>query len=142
MGNGRFRDVFEKAIVFHIDPIGSDHHALLIDCVYMEEKSVKPFRFEANWSQHEDYPQIVHEGWRGTDGTNDDKVLELIRRLDACREKLISWSKKTFPNFKKLISHLRWSLNNCYKGYMTGEKLAEAEVLVEQIEEVWRKEEV
>ncbi|KAI9111245.1 hypothetical protein K1719_017856 [Acacia pycnantha] len=108
----------------------------------MEEKGVKPFRFEANWAQHEDYLQIVHEGWRWVDEVNDENVLELIRRLDACRERLISWSKKAFPNFKKIISYLRRSLSNCYRGYMSVEKLTEAEELVGQIEDVWRKEEV
>ncbi|KAI9118304.1 hypothetical protein K1719_010636 [Acacia pycnantha] len=142
LGNGKFRDDFEKAMVFHIDPIGSDHHALVIDCCYMEEKGVKPFKFEANWVQHDDFVEIVHEGWNGVDGTNVDKVLELVNRLDACREKLILWSKKAFPNFRKLISHLRSSLSSCHKGCMSAVKLSEAEELVRQIEDVWRKEEV
>ncbi|KAI9116796.1 hypothetical protein K1719_012162 [Acacia pycnantha] len=108
----------------------------------MEEKGVKPFKFEANWVQHDDFLEIVHEGWNGADEISDDKVLELINRLDACREKLILWSKKAFPNFRKLISHLRRSLSNCHRGCMSAVKLSEAEELVRQIEDVWRKEEV
>ncbi|KAI9073812.1 hypothetical protein K1719_044214 [Acacia pycnantha] len=39
-----FREAFDHAIVFHIDPIGSHHYALLIDCCFYEEKSIRTFR--------------------------------------------------------------------------------------------------
>ncbi|KAK4254647.1 hypothetical protein QN277_010000 [Acacia crassicarpa] len=141
LGNGSFRDTFEKALVFHIEPVGSDHHALVIDCCYVEEKGIKPFKFEANWVQHENFIEIMKIGWNGVNESYSDKVLELVRRLNVCREKLVVWSNKEFPNFRKLISHLRRSLSNCYKGVISAEKLAEAEILVGQLEDVWRKEE-
>ncbi|KAI9084399.1 hypothetical protein K1719_033589 [Acacia pycnantha] len=113
-----------------------------LEFISLKEKGVKPFKFEANWVQHENFYEIVHVGWNGVNESSNDKVLELIKRLYACREKLITWSSKEFSNFKKLVSHLRRSLSNCYRGGISAEKLAEAEELVGQLKDVWCKEEV
>ncbi|KAI9126130.1 hypothetical protein K1719_002551 [Acacia pycnantha] len=98
LGNVKFREEFVKALVFHIEPIGSDHHALIIDCCYQETKGI---------------------------------------RLSNLR--LSGLSMKT--SCRGVISQLRHKLNDCYKGQMTEETLVEAEDLIRQIEETWRKEE-
>ncbi|KAI9074056.1 hypothetical protein K1719_043983 [Acacia pycnantha] len=90
---------------------------------------------------HDDYIQIVEKGWNVAEGIASDRVLDLIRRLGECRKKLLEWSRRAFPNFRKVIEQLRKELSLCYEGPFTNEKLGEAEALVQQIEEAWGREE-
>ncbi|KAI9124734.1 hypothetical protein K1719_004656 [Acacia pycnantha] len=142
LGNVEFREEFDHAMVFHIDPIGSDHHALLVDCCFYETKSPKPFRFEANWVQHEKFLQVVKVGWHDIVGEVENNVLDLVRRLEACKKKLVAWSKCDFPNFRRLIEHLRQKLEFCNVGPLTEQSVLEAEDLSRQLEEAWAQEEV
>ncbi|KAI9080752.1 hypothetical protein K1719_037265 [Acacia pycnantha] len=119
----------------------SDHHALVVDTQYSEEKGMKAFQFEANWVKHEDFLRTMQEGWNGVDGIVEDRVLDLVRRLLSCQQKLLMWSKKEFPNFKKVITHLKNKLSRCYSGYMTATDLLEAEEVVRLLEEAWSNEE-
>ncbi|KAK4273760.1 hypothetical protein QN277_017095 [Acacia crassicarpa] len=141
LGNAAFRDDFDHAMVFNVEPLGSDHHALVVDCWYCEEKSPKQFKFEASWVQHEEFLQIVAEGWNGVEGIVDNKMKDLIRRLEACKKHLLRWSKSAFPNFKKVIEHLRNQLERCFAGQLSDIKFQEAEELVRLIEEAWDREE-
>ncbi|KAI9088073.1 hypothetical protein K1719_030050 [Acacia pycnantha] len=48
VANVDFREDFGKALVFHVEPFGSDYHLLLLDCCYDElMRSPKRFKFEA-----------------------------------------------------------------------------------------------
>ncbi|KAI9100210.1 hypothetical protein K1719_024428 [Acacia pycnantha] len=129
-------------VVFHIDPVGSDHHALVIDCCYSEAKAPRTFKFEATWVQHVDFLKIVGNRWNENTVSNVDNLLDLIQRLDMCKRRLMEWSKREFPNFRRVIDHLRRELCHCYEGNFTYEKLREAENLVSQIEEAWKNEEI
>ncbi|KAK4271730.1 hypothetical protein QN277_020377 [Acacia crassicarpa] len=55
LSNMEFRESFERAMVFHVEPIGSDHHVIVVDCCYREERRIRAFKFEANWTQHDDF---------------------------------------------------------------------------------------
>ncbi|KAI9128714.1 hypothetical protein K1719_000197 [Acacia pycnantha] len=132
----------EAEVVFHIDPVGSDHHALVIDCCYSEAKAPRTFKFEATWVQLVDFLKVVGNSWNEITVSNVDSLLDLIQRLDLCRRKLMEWSKREFPNFRRVIDHLRRELCLCYEGSFTDEKLREAENLVSQIEEAWKNEEI
>ncbi|KAI9099682.1 hypothetical protein K1719_024687 [Acacia pycnantha] len=59
LGNVEFRENFAQAMVFHIDPIGSDHHTVVVDCCHCEGISSRTFKFEANWTRHIDFLQVV-----------------------------------------------------------------------------------
>ncbi|KAK4280367.1 hypothetical protein QN277_011998 [Acacia crassicarpa] len=140
-GNVEFRNEFDHALVFNVEPVGSDHHALIIDSCFSEEKFPKYFKFEASWAQHEDFLKIVGEGWNDVEGNLDNRINDLIRRLAACQKRLVRWNSTKFPNFKKVIEQLRHKLHICYEGHVTDASLKEAEGLVKQLEETWDREE-
>ncbi|KAI9096815.1 hypothetical protein K1719_025798 [Acacia pycnantha] len=79
--------------------------------------------------------------WSDLAGYTDDRILELIRRLEICRGRLVEWSKREFPNFRKVIDHLRGRLHSCYEGIFSAGKLQEAENLLGLLEETWIREE-
>ncbi|KAI9098496.1 hypothetical protein K1719_025121 [Acacia pycnantha] len=141
-GGRRKKMEAEGDVVFYIDPVGSDHHALVIDCYYSEAKAPRTFKFEATWVQHVDFLKIVGSSWNENFVSNVNSLLDLIQRLDLCKKRLMEWSKREFPNFRKIIDHLRMELCHCYEGNFTDEKLREAENLVSQIEEAWKNEEI
>ncbi|KAI9119593.1 hypothetical protein K1719_009469 [Acacia pycnantha] len=98
-------------MVFHIAPIGSDHHILVVDCCFCELKTPRPFRFEAVWVQHVDFLRVVKEGWANVEGIVDTKVQDLVRRLEACKEKLLrqleeAWSQEEMYWWQK--SRISW----------------------------------
>ncbi|KAI9121789.1 hypothetical protein K1719_007179 [Acacia pycnantha] len=134
-------ECFDHVVVFHIDPIGSDHHVLLVDSCFSEEKSIRSFKFEAIWMQHDDFLHVVREGWLEGELINADGMRDLLNRLAVCRRKLQYWSRGVFPNFRKVIDLLRHQLNCCMSGVLSLEKLNEAEILTRQIEEAWASEE-
>ncbi|KAI9078231.1 hypothetical protein K1719_039845 [Acacia pycnantha] len=110
--------------------------------MYCEVKTPRSFKFEAYWVEHDEFQYIVEKGWNEVFWIVEDKVLDLIRRLDACRKRLIEWNRREFPNFKRVIELLRKELSLCYARNLNAEKLVEAEVLVKKIEEAWGKEEM
>ncbi|XP_028783276.1 uncharacterized protein LOC114739382 [Neltuma alba] len=61
--NVEFREKFQNALVIHIEPVGSDHHMLSVECEYKHSRVPKAFRFEAFWIEHEDFLKVVREGW-------------------------------------------------------------------------------
>lgn len=142
IGNVEFREDFDHALVFHIEPIGSDHHAVLVDCCFCGFKATRTFRFEANWTKHEDFLDAVKEGWADVRGEVANRIDDLIRRLKACKVRLVNWSKEAFPNFKRCIDQLKQKLECCNRGVLTEQTVAEAEHLTRQLEEAWAKEEV
>ncbi|KAK4284257.1 hypothetical protein QN277_001112 [Acacia crassicarpa] len=103
LGNIEFRNEFEHAVVFHVDLVGLDHHALVVDCCHSEDKAPRTFKFEANWVQHVDFLKVVDSGWREVAVSNVNSLLDLIQRLDVCRKRLMEWSRREFPNFRKLL---------------------------------------
>ncbi|KAI9081390.1 hypothetical protein K1719_036653 [Acacia pycnantha] len=78
--------------------VGSDHHALVIDCCHIEFKSPKDFKFEANWVLHEEFLNVVKSSWSVHTSFTSDRLLELIHRLDNCRGRLVEWSKREAEN--------------------------------------------
>ncbi|KAI9079021.1 hypothetical protein K1719_039021 [Acacia pycnantha] len=131
-------DIRDAAFVFKSK---GDHRALVVDCCFCEDKAPKSFKFEANWSQHDDFLHIVEKGWNDIIGCVDDKVMDLSRRLDACKRWLREWSRREFPNFSKEIDQLGRKLSICHTGRLSDGKLEEIERLVGQLEEVWTREE-
>ncbi|KAI9108280.1 hypothetical protein K1719_020763 [Acacia pycnantha] len=89
----------------------------------------------------EEFLEVVDEGWNGVQGEVADRLLDLVRRLEACKRKLLAWSKMTFPNFKKVIDQFRRKLQLCSEGPLNEEKLREAEELSRLLEEAWVNEE-
>lgn len=91
-----FKEECKKALVFHTEPIGSyHHHTLVVDCCFVDAVVRREFKLEVVWVEDEAYRDIVRREWSEVEGILED-------RLDSCTKLLIKWSRKNFPNFKKL----------------------------------------
>ncbi|KAF7822883.1 reverse transcriptase [Senna tora] len=142
LGNIALLNSFPKAQVFVNDPVGSDHGALVTNLAYCDTKSPRTFKFELAWLSHPEYREVMRKGWFNSGALWEDFILELLRRLEDCKKGLIEWSKKAFPNNRKVLSDLSQQLRDCYEDTFTEEKKAAVEKILRDMEEVWDREEL
>ncbi|KAF7843116.1 reverse transcriptase [Senna tora] len=137
------REQYQNAMVIHLEAISSDHNPLIIDLKPMVKKGRRPFKFENMWMEHEDYAEVVGEGWDWEEGKDDviDQMTILSKRLDHCGRFLSDWGKKAFPNNRKEIEKLTNEISVCRSGIMTSEVKGKIEDLVKRIECLWDREE-
>ncbi|KAI9083627.1 hypothetical protein K1719_034569 [Acacia pycnantha] len=114
----------------------------VVDYCFCDFRAPKPFHFEAVWTYHTDFLKIVKEGWADVEGIPENSVQDLVRRLLACKQKLMSWSKSAFPNFRKSIDQLKRKIECCNSGILTEQSVMEIEALTRQLEEAWYHEEM
>ncbi|KAF7812457.1 reverse transcriptase [Senna tora] len=141
LGNLSLNFGFPKAQVLVNEAIGSDHASLLVDLCFVDAKTPRAFKFEAVWAEHPDFVKVVGDSWLGQKDLSDRVVSQSVERLNNCRKALVSWSKKAFPNNRKLVENLLSILKDCNEGDLTEEKAILAEEVVRKIEEAWDLEE-
>lgn len=75
----RWRMAFPDATVEHLVRRHSDHNPILMRCSNHEDlREGKPFRFQAAWCTHADYPMVVRNAW-GKNKTNIAMALTNVR---------------------------------------------------------------
>ena len=109
-GNIHLREMFPHMQVFNVDPSGSDHHLLHVNCCYKGVKKARSFRFEPMWVKHSDYLSTIKRGWNYNDVFADSKITSFLTRLSQCKEALWRWSKKEFPNYRRRLEFLKSQL--------------------------------
>ncbi|KAK9939297.1 hypothetical protein M0R45_015996 [Rubus argutus] len=95
--------------VIHSARIGSDHFPLIINHVPPHEKSSRSFKFEAMWVDDPKCGQIIQQEWRLLSTNNS--FISWNMNLAACKKALDPWSKRKFPNNRKLINSISSELS-------------------------------
>ena len=73
-----WRMLFPNAVVEVLPRFYSDHNPLLLRCDGLSQTmGQKPFRFEAAWTYHQDYHNVVTEAWNRLDATVAGKLSEV-----------------------------------------------------------------
>lgn len=102
--NMQWRLHFSQAAVFHLPYFKSDHKAVLMQ---MKRKNGpnrrrRPFRFEAAWLMHSDFPNLMRKNWTREEAWGS--------QLSRFQQEVIKWNKVVFGNIftrkKMLISRL------------------------------------
>ncbi|KAH7855081.1 hypothetical protein Vadar_021032 [Vaccinium darrowii] len=62
--NSKWRETFDKALVFVENVVGSDHNPLVLNTCFALKKVGKPFRFESMWTIEEECQQVISNAWR------------------------------------------------------------------------------
>lgn len=100
---------FPLAYVKHIDHPGSDHLPILLQLdrptVGREERSRRPFRFEAMWVRKNECEEIIKRVWTRHGGANS--ALDLMLKGEQCSLELIQWSKDVNPNKEIALTQKR-----------------------------------
>lgn len=58
-----WRELHQKAIVKHMEFIGSDHYPLLVCLNPCDKRTPWVFKFESMWVGHERYKDVVKDNW-------------------------------------------------------------------------------
>ncbi|KAF7826245.1 reverse transcriptase [Senna tora] len=127
-----------KAQVFHLEPLGSDHCPIMVHLDFKDNLTPWVFKFEKMWTSHPQFKDVIMEAWSGSSQEECRAVDLFLKKLWRCRNFLIDWSKVEFPNNRKMIKELKEQFENCMSGEFSVEKrdLAEALNLSDALEYV------
>ncbi|KAH7847580.1 hypothetical protein Vadar_027761 [Vaccinium darrowii] len=90
-----------QASLEHLDCVGSDHKALLLNTMPESRKHITPFRFDARWFEHEKVRRIIEEQW--DQRLSGSQLFCLVQKVKCCRLALRSWRVKQKLNSKRVI---------------------------------------
>ncbi|KAI9125353.1 hypothetical protein K1719_003969 [Acacia pycnantha] len=105
--NIQWLERFENAEVRVCPRIGSDHHPLLVSLTAVNpEFRRRNFRYEVMWHMHENFEEVMKEGWRGNEEAN--------AKLVTLQQKLTTWNKEVFGHVERKKRRLlnRWDIGN------------------------------
>jgi hypothetical protein len=89
------RMTFPNAYVEVLCKFHSDHNPLLLRCgLPLQDCGPRPFRFEAAWTTHPNYSDIVQKAW----GKSPTDIVTCLRHV---QEDSTLFNKETFGNIKK-----------------------------------------
>ena len=141
LGNVMLREAFPKLQVFNIDPVGSDHHLLHVNFCHKMTQRVKNFVFEPIWCSHADFLLVVRSGWSRVGEASESNLLAFLSAMSKCRDTLLKWSKKEFPNNLRIIKDLKLKLAEITQDDVSGEKIRMRAEIEAEIDKVFEKEE-
>ncbi|XP_020410870.1 uncharacterized protein LOC109946693 [Prunus persica] len=89
--NINWRLLFPEAHLSYLPRVNSDHCLVLVslDSNHYPARGCTPFRFQAMWMSHPDFPKFIHANWSIGDGHASQKSARL-------KSSLISWNRQVF----------------------------------------------
>ncbi|KAK4268485.1 hypothetical protein QN277_025138 [Acacia crassicarpa] len=141
LGNIQLREHFPNLQVINVDPAGSDHHLLFIQCIPDSNSRKRVFRFEACWAVHANFLQVVKDSWSCRSEHNHRAIEEFVRNLERCKSYLVKWSKKEFPNNVRVIEDLKAQLAVISQGELNPETTCAKSNVMKALERVFDLEE-
>ncbi|KAL5719042.1 hypothetical protein ACHQM5_011876 [Ranunculus cassubicifolius] len=134
LANAEWVFLFPNANIFHLPAIESDHCPIMLNSDPNSESGPKPFRFQAMWTSHVDYPNIIADSWNLSYPL--DSFLGLISKLKNTKINLRSWNYKVFGNLGRNISLIHSALDTLQRAPPTKNNLNESKMLQTKLEEL------
>lgn len=137
--NSEWRLRFQLAVVHHLPPLKSDHRPLLVKFQREPQPNRfrRPFRFNAGWLSHEDFPSFLAKNW--------DQGEDWSGKMQHLQESLRKWNVEVFGNIFKKKKELLRRLRGIDRSLSRGPNKYLAELYQElwvQYEEILFREEV
>ncbi|XP_019460062.1 PREDICTED: uncharacterized protein LOC109359821 [Lupinus angustifolius] len=106
LANCSWRTAFPEGYVENLTKLHFDHCPLLVRCGgYGESSRNRPFRFQATWTTHEEFINVVQEAWAQGE-------LGVIDGLSRVRDGAITFNKEIFGIFSEEKGMLRLEFQN------------------------------
>lgn len=131
---------FQEAIMQHLPHLKSDHRPLLLRFKRECRRNMRrrPFRFEAAWIKHDDFPAFVRRSWGNTNGTWNEKI-------QVFQGDLRKWNKEVFGLIGRkklhLMRRLEW-LDHQTRFHDNGDLVEEQIYVWREYEKVLAQEEI
>ncbi|CAL1384119.1 unnamed protein product [Linum trigynum] len=132
-----WRRLYPDVGVYHLRCCSSDHNPILLKTNVLVEdvKWGYYFKFEAYWQDHEDYKQVIKDGWEAAGQSS------VAGRIRMCDEKLRNWSKQTFGSLRARRIKAEKALEKIDKMRKNEAILAQRRVLENELEDILLQEE-
>lgn len=116
MSNLIWRELHAKALVFVLEPMGSDFSPLMLFFDHSNGYALRSFKFEMMWLENEGIKEVIERNW-----FNCDLACRLVKdcfinNLDRVRDALIKWCKIEFSNNRKTINSLMREFQSTVEG--------------------------
>ncbi|KAH7837746.1 hypothetical protein Vadar_017480 [Vaccinium darrowii] len=138
--NSKWRELYDKAMVFVEPAIGSDHNPLILNTNVPLNKVGKPFRFESFWVTKDGCRIVVEDSWNH--GQEGPLMYSLRKKLRLCKDNLKVWSKHNFGGLRLKINHAKEQLidiQSQLEQEFKPDLVAEERRLLHLIEDLWQK---
>ncbi|KAH7853523.1 hypothetical protein Vadar_003559 [Vaccinium darrowii] len=105
-----WRTRFPHATVEHLDAIGSDHSALLLQLQSIDSQRRAPFKFDARWVQEEELTPVIQGAWNTQ--VQGSKFFNVHQKIKACRVSIQNWKKRKRFNSGQRINELKEQIHS------------------------------
>ncbi|XP_071939763.1 uncharacterized protein [Coffea arabica] len=95
----------DKAKCLHVGTKASDHCMLVLDTNPGGRKCKKRFMFDRRWLLNKDVKEVVGRAWG--EHQQGSRLYTVQCKIKKVRMNLLSWSRKSFSNSKKLIEQVK-----------------------------------
>lgn len=134
-----WRVSFLKARVIYETMIGLDYCPIFIDLQPVTKRVKTDFKFEASWLSNSECKDFVSNAWRRQ--FRRSWLFRVARKLKICRSFLSNWKRHSTFNNLKVISKLNEKLIDLQNASPTAENLIEQSSLINEMDEVRKKDE-
>jgi hypothetical protein len=146
--NAGFMQLFPQTEVLHVLTEESDHRALVIRALSALATSSKsgqrPFQYEAAWTRHEKYDEMIANAWLDAHAANQEVagVGFACNKLEFVSKQMKVWSRDVFGSIKKQIAHLKGQLCDAKERALHTGFRQEIKDIEDQLHDLYEREEV
>ncbi|KAH7851462.1 hypothetical protein Vadar_011960 [Vaccinium darrowii] len=138
--NSKWRELYDKAMVFVEPAIGSNHNPLLLNTDVPLNRVGKPFRFESFWATEDSYKSVVEDSW--IQNQEGSLMYSVCQKLRTCKVNLKNWSKQLFGDLRSKIDYAKEHLIEIQRQLelkFNPDLLLEEKKLLETLKDLWQK---
>ncbi|KAF7151640.1 hypothetical protein RHSIM_Rhsim02G0183800 [Rhododendron simsii] len=109
--------LFNQSSVTHLETVGSDHNALLLNLRAISTKNRVPFLFDARWANDDEVREIIRQSWASS--IQGSRSFSVFKKIQTCGAFLTNWKRRKWADSGKVIEELKskvFRLRNSDKG--------------------------
>lgn len=133
-----WRTRFANASVEHLDSVGSDHSALLLNLNPHAVRNRVPFRFDARWVKEDDMQNLVQQAWNVQ--TQGSRLFNVQNKIRECRSSIQNWKKRKRVHSGQKVTELKEKIYRIQNGQEPYSHTS-LQGLRAQLQQEWDKEE-
>ncbi|KAH7840407.1 hypothetical protein Vadar_016441 [Vaccinium darrowii] len=138
LASPHWRTRFDHAKVEHLNTVGSDHCALLMDLNPNETHNRVPFRFDSRWVKEEEMQNVVQQPWNTR--VQGSRLFTVHSKIKECLFSIQNWKKGKKLNSGRQVIELHREIHSLQSGNFPPNR-TRIQALKEQLQQEWDKEE-
>eukprot|EP00253_Pinus_taeda_P019250 PITA_19250 len=104
---------------------GSDHWPIMLQWTRPGKQCNRPFRYEAFWSNHPNFKEVVQTAWRTFTPPEGAKMYKFQQKLRHLKQVLKAWNKNHFGNITESRQKLEQEMSTLQQTIITAGRTEE-----------------